>query len=89
MPLLAAFLLTACGGSIPSIKPPRLDAPETRLTEDCASPVALPAHELPQLEVERLWSRDRANLVACKDRHSGVVRFYLVRDTALGGKKLK
>lgn len=61
----------------------RLDPPDASLTQTCAPPVDLPNRELTQAEVERFWGQDRAALIVCRDRLSGLVRYYAVRDAAL------
>jgi len=41
---------------------------------------------LTQAQVEALWLRDRASLLACRDRHGALVAFYADRDGRLRGK---
>jgi hypothetical protein len=38
-------------------------------------------------KVERLWSRDRAALIDCGDRHEATVGFYHRRDAGLAGEE--
>lgn len=88
LPALAC-LLTACGGSTAfdrlaaTTAGVDVRAPDSALTAPCPGPAALPARALTQAEVERYWGRDRAGLAVCRDRHSGLVRFYATRDAAL------
>lgn len=84
MPILSAFLLTACAGSTASVKPDLRPAPPY-LVAACADPSKLPSRGLSRREIEVYWRRDRANLVSCKDRHGALVTYYRSRDGRLVG----
>lgn len=80
--------LTGCAGLTDFFKAkqaPRLDPPPKALQSRCQDPVLLPERELTQQEVEAYWGRDRANLIVCTDRHSGLLRFFTVRDAGITG----
>ena len=64
--LLPLSLLAGCAGSTPSA-----DAPPSLLVP-CDRPVILPDRALSDRDVELLWGRDRAALVACRSRHEGL-----------------
>ncbi len=81
-----ASALTACGGSTPSVTLPKLAEPGPALTQPCDVPAALPARKLSQSEVEHYWGLDRAHLLICRDRKSGLVSFFLKRDGGAGAK---
>ena len=66
MPTGCLCLLAACSGSTPADLAP----PPEALTASCAVPLALPARDATQAEVERWWGRDRAELRACGERHA-------------------
>ena len=66
--LLPLSLLAGCAGSTPSA-----DAPPSLLVP-CDRPVILPDRALSDREVELLWGRDRAALVACRSRHEGLAQ---------------
>lgn len=58
--------LAGCGVSTKSADlPPSLLIP-------CDRPVSLPDRALSDRDVELLWGRDRAALVACRSRHEGL-----------------
>ncbi len=78
-----ACLLTACNGSTTLRGPLQLGSAPGELTRPCPDPEPLPGRALSAGAVERAWARDRANLVACRDRHGAVVRFYEDRDSKL------
>jgi hypothetical protein len=63
-----------------------LAEPPAALAAECEDPAALPDKALSAGEVERLWAKDRAALVSCRDRHSGAMRFYARRDAGLAGR---
>lgn len=72
----AAFLLTACAGSTPSINAPiHLPALPSEV-EHCQGATVLPDNKLLQKDVERFWARDRANLTVCKNKLNTVVSYY-------------
>lgn len=81
--MLCALALTGCQHSTPSGEPPVLLPPSEELTAPCNSPVDLPGGGLNAGQVYTLWGRDRASLVDCRDRQSGGVDYYAVRDAAL------
>ncbi len=84
MLLAPLFLLTACAASIRSSnEPPRLDAAPPALAQSCAKPVRLPNRTLLQQEVERLWLRDRAALIACGTSKEELLRYYQDRDARI------
>lgn len=62
LPILTAFLLTACGALTVSADPP------PSAVQPCRSPVALPARALSDQDVEILWGRDRRALLECRDQ---------------------
>lgn len=63
---LMLSLPAACGVSSKSADiPPSLLIP-------CDRPVSLPDRALSDRDVELLWGRDRAALVACRSRHEGL-----------------
>lgn len=53
---------------------------------DCPDPAQLPNGPMKQRDVERYWSRDRASLIECGDRHAALREFYQQRDGALRAK---
>jgi hypothetical protein len=53
----------------------RLDPPPPSLTAPVPGPVALPARDLTQAEVERFWRADRARLLDARDKHKGLVEW--------------
>lgn len=63
-----------------------LRSPDTALTAPCPGPVRTHGTPLTQAQVEALWLRDRASLLACRDRHGALVAFYADRDGRLRGK---
>jgi len=73
IPMLVVVLsaLAACSGS--TVSGARIDAPPPSLTAPCRDPLRLPARDATQEDVERWWRSDRANLLACGDKHSGLV----------------
>ena len=72
----SALALAACKGSIISTDRTRLTAADSSITGPCARPVRLPERKLSQADVEKYWSRDRANLVRCAGEKAEVVRYY-------------
>lgn len=72
--------LTACGGSIGSVEPPKLTPPPAGLTDPCQRPSLLPDRELTQEEVEFFWINDRERLVRCGYQLQQLVDFYKDRD---------
>ena len=64
--ILMPLALTACGVSSKS------DSPPPSLLIPCERPVSLPDRALSDRDVELLWGRDRAALVACRSRHEGL-----------------
>ena len=86
----AALALTACAGSTKFVgNKPNLQPADLSLMADCEDPVLVPNGPLTQVQVERYWSRDRLALAQCKDRHTGLTRFYKKRDQLLTTQKLK
>ena len=71
MLIVALSALGACSGS--TVSGARIDAPPPSLTAPCRDPLRLPARDATQEDVERWWRSDRANLLACGDKHSGLV----------------
>ncbi len=93
MPIACALMLTACAGSeadrllatqaaVVATRPP-LGRVDSRLTNPCPDPVALPDRALTQAEVETLWKSDRASLRFCKAKDTGVIRVYQARERVL------
>ena len=76
MALLSALVLTACGGSTPSVSGPILLPQLTRSVASCAPPVELPATAITRAQVEQMWARDRGNLVKCGMNLEAFVEFY-------------
>lgn len=76
MLVASALALAACSGSIVSTDGTKLTAADSSVTGPCARPVKLPNRDLSQADVERYWSRDRANLVRCAGEKAEVVRYY-------------
>jgi hypothetical protein len=62
---MLGFLLTACGGSTKLDKPGLQAAIDSKLLEKCSRPVKLPNRDLTQLDIERFWAKDRAELIKC------------------------
>jgi len=89
--VLVAMLLSGCAGKsvVASVEANRIElAPAPiELTRVCPAPVDLPDRGLSQADVERLWSRDRASLVTCRNRHGALVRFYQDRDGRITGRR--
>lgn len=54
-----------CGGSTKLDNPGLRATLDSKLIEKCARPVKLPNRELTQLDVERFWAKDRAELIKC------------------------
>lgn len=83
--LAACALLSGCktlGGPIP--EPPTLAQAPAALVEECVRPIKLPEKGgMTQAQAERAWIRDRANLIACANRHGGLARYYDARDEAI------
>ena len=67
--VIVPCLLTACVGSTASVKP---EGPPPSLVQECRAPVALPARDASQAEVERWWRADRAALAECREKHGGL-----------------
>ena len=87
LPLLAAVsALTACAASTGSGSPPRLDPVDLVLTRPCELPVPLPARDLTDREVVRLWGTDRKHLVDCANRHQAHVGAIRIRDDLIAGR---
>jgi len=63
-----------------------LAAPPAELAAHCDDPVAVPDAAIAAGATERLWAQDRASLVTCGGRHSGLAQFYAKRDAGLAGK---
>jgi hypothetical protein len=63
------FLSGACNDLTRFVKP-NIDA---TLLLPCDDPVFIPERDLTQEEVERYWGEDRSRLVACRDKHTGLV----------------
>lgn len=88
-----ACLLTACSGSTEfdrsaaTLARVDLRGPDSALVKRCDDPVLLPGRALNQAEMEALWGRDRAALVVCRERHSGLLRFFERRDVGLRGNR--
>lgn len=89
-----ASTLTGCGGSMsltagntqPIGELGKVQArPPAELTKACASPLKIASGSAGA--VERIWARDRAALVMCKERHASLVKFYSERDAGLAGGK--
>lgn len=79
--------LMACSASTKFVaSPPSLSHPPGSFEMDCADPVQLPNGPMKQRDVERHWSRDRASLIECGDRHAALRDFYQQRDGALRAK---
>jgi len=70
---LLFFPLVACSGSTQSVV--NVQPPAPSLAQPCSLPSRLPHRDLTQLEVERLWSRDRAGLQSCYEKHQGLVAY--------------
>ncbi len=62
---MLGFLLTACGGSTKLDSPGLKAAIDSKLLEKCQRPVKLPNRDLTQLDIERFWAKDRAELIKC------------------------
>ena len=52
----------------------------------CLGPVRLPAGQLKQKDVERLWISDRKALIECGGRLKALRDYYADRDKAIRGK---
>ena len=76
----SAFLLTACGGSTRLDKAGIRVQPDSKLTEKCSLPSKLPERNLTQVDVERLWSKDRAALIRCGVTKEALIKFLKARD---------
>lgn len=61
----AASTLSGVGLKIP--------APPRTATEPCEEPVLIPLEVATQADVERLWRRDRVNLLNCAGKHEALV----------------
>jgi hypothetical protein len=82
--LALASMLTACAGSTKFVSaPPTLPAPPAPLEDPCHRPGVLPGRAVSAGEAERLWSRDRANLVDCAGRQKALVEWRRDRDERL------
>lgn len=68
---------------------PRLDPPDSALTQRCPGPVALPAGEMSQADIERSWSADRRHLIACAGQKAILVDYIAARDNGLAGGSAK
>lgn len=62
----------------------RYAEPPPELTVPCKPPVELPAGDLSAGAVQRLWARDRAELVSCGLKHEALVEFYRALSDAAG-----
>lgn len=70
-------LLAACAVSPPSSSVGvDLPALPSRLIQTSCKPTLLPDRALSRAEVEKLWARDRARLVACGYSLGGIIAFY-------------
>lgn len=76
MLIVSALVLTACAGSTKYTDGPTLTGADSSITGPCNRPVKLPNRALSQADVEKYWSRDRANLVKCAGEKAEVVRYY-------------
>lgn len=72
----SALVLTACAGSTKFTDGVTLTAADASITGPCNRPVKLPNRDLSQADVEKYWSRDRANLVRCAGEKAEVVKYY-------------
>lgn len=93
LPILAGIVLCAAlagcatngGLALPVVTAPRLDPPDAAVTQDCPKPVALPAGDMTQQDIERFWRVDRRNLKACGAEKSVLVDYISARDGGLSG----
>ncbi|WP_298491516.1 hypothetical protein [uncultured Maritimibacter sp.] len=67
-----ALVLTGCGVSTPSADRIDLAPPPAALLEPCGRPVPVPETADTTGEQERLWGRDRLELVACGDEKAAL-----------------
>jgi len=72
--------LTACSASTPSAKAPIVLPALPIEVGACESGVVIPTPKpgtkLSQLEVERLWMKDRRSLRSCRLMHGATLQFY-------------
>lgn len=81
-----ALAVTGCSASTNYVsRAPRLDPPDSALTQTCPAPQTLPGGPMTQRDIERYWSRDRISLVDCGKRHDALTDYYVERDAALRG----
>ena len=86
----SALALAACNASTLSdnrVRASALQDAPAELLRACARPGEIPAGTATQAQVERLWGRDRANLVSCRARHAAATGYYLNRDARLRGER--
>jgi hypothetical protein len=86
MLIVVLLVPTACAGSIGSTEPPNLAPAPIGLTQSCKEPVVLPSKILTQLEVEKLWIRDRSRLIECGLQLKALIEFYATRDKRITKK---
>ena len=63
---MVTILLSACGPQKESTE--FVDIPPSLLVA-CERPVEVPLKDLSQSEVEKLWLKDRRELISCKSKH--------------------
>ncbi|ACM26540.1 anaerobic dehydrogenase protein [Rhizobium rhizogenes K84] len=85
--LPACAALTKSDKLVVPPEPPKLTKPDSVLLEKCIGPVELGNKALVQAQVERLWMKDRQNLLSCARKHLSLRDFYADRDGRLVGKK--
>lgn len=83
MLIIGLSTITACEGSIRSVEPPILSPPPVSFTIPCVGPVELLDESLTQWQVEKLWIKDRANLIACSESFLALLNFYMLRDNGI------
>lgn len=69
MLLSLPFLSGACS-DLTRFAKPNIDS---ILLLPCDDPVFIPEKDLTQAEVEKYWGEDRSRLVACRDKHTGLI----------------
>jgi hypothetical protein len=83
----ATAVLTACAAPPPPapLGTVALQTLDSALSTPCDRPVLLPA-VVTSTDVDPLWSRDRAALAACADRHAALVATVVATRKALAGR---
>lgn len=59
---------------------------DSAFTRRCDPPVTLPERDLTDAEIERLWGRDRKNLVDCGARQRAHAEAAETRDSLIAGR---